>query len=113
MERPAWVTNEQKWTTHCRKIRARSRDLLDGRLGVIEAARELSKLGFWLRAQNDPDFTTFVAIDSESDHLPVGGVRREWAPDALQRKDAEIRIVEERWRDEALNAARNLLEKYA
>ena len=85
----------------------------DGRLGVVDAARQLSALGHSVRAERDPDFTTFVAIDSESDHLPVGRVRREWAPDALQRKDAEIHIVEERWREEALKAAQNLLEKYA
>src|SRR5262245_41995159 len=103
MECPSWVTNEQEWTDLCVQIAARSRELLDRRLGVIDAARQLSALGYSVRAERDPDFNTFVAIDCESDHLPIGRVRREWAPDALERKDAEIRVVEERWRDKALN----------
>src|SRR5690348_1498703 len=101
MERPAWVTNEEEWTELCREITARSRDLLESRLGILEVARQLVALGHSVRAEHDPDFITFTAIDSESDHLPVGSFRREWAPDALERKDAEIRALEERWRDDA------------
>jgi len=113
MERPVWATNEQQWTTHCRKVRARARDLLEGRLGVIASAREFVRLAHWVRADEDPDFTTFIGIDSESDHLPIGIVRREWASDALAEKDRDIRELEDRWREAAYGAARNLLEKYA
>jgi hypothetical protein len=66
-----------------------------------------------VRADEDPDFTTFIGIDSESDHLPIGIVRREWASDALAEKDRDIRELEDRWREAAYGAARNLLEKYA
>jgi hypothetical protein len=89
-----------------------SRELLEGRLGVIEAARELSRLRYDVGAESDPDFIMFVAIDSETDHLPIGTVRREWTPDALEAKDREIREYEERSREEAYNAARNILKKY-
>jgi hypothetical protein len=112
MQRPVWATNEEQWTTHCRKIRARARDLLEGRLGVIAAAREFTRLAQWARAHEDPDFTTFVGIDSESDHLPVGPVRAEWASDALAKKDSEIHELENKCREDAYRAARNLLEKY-
>jgi len=78
MERPLWVTNEEEWLSLCRQIAARSRDLLDSRLGIIDAARALQALGHSVRAESDPDFITFTAIDSESDHLPIGSVRREW-----------------------------------
>jgi hypothetical protein len=36
-------------------IRARALDLIEGRLSVIESARELSKLAFWSGLKNDPD----------------------------------------------------------
>lgn len=55
----------------------------------------------------------FVAIDSETDHLPVGTVRRDWAPEALEEKNREIREYEEASRHDAYYAARNLLKKYA
>jgi len=41
-------------------------------LGVIETARILSQLAFWTHLQDDADLQTFVAIDSETDSLPVG-----------------------------------------
>ena len=113
MKQPVWVTNEQQWRSHCRKIRARARGLMEGRIGVISAAREFTGLAQWVRALDDPDFTTFIGIASESDHLPVGSVRKEWAPEALSEKDCEIRQLEDRWRERAQDAARNLSEKYA
>ena len=113
MERPPWVTNEEEWIGWCRQIAAKSRDLLENRLGVLEVARQLVALGHSVRAEHDPDFMTFTAIYSESVDLPLGSVRREWAPDALGRKDAEIHALEKRWRDDAFSAARSLVEKYA
>ena len=112
MERPAWVTNEEEWIGLCRQITARSRDLLKNRLGVVEVARQLVALAHSVRAEHDPDFITFTAIDSESVHLPLGPVRRQWATEALQQKNTEIRADEDRWRDKASSAAQNLLEKY-
>ena len=113
MNPPPWVTNEQSWWKDCRRIVARCGDLLDGRLGVIAAAQQLSKLRHWVRADDDPDFNIFTVIESESDHLPTGSERQYWAPDALTTKDAEITAIEEFYRDEALDAARKLREKYA
>ena len=89
-----------------------SRDVLDGRAGIVVAARQLCALAHSVRAEGDPDFITFSAIHSESDNLPVGVDCSHWAADALQRKDAERRALEQRWYSAALIAARNLLEKY-
>lgn len=104
--------NEQERLKHHERVLATCRGLLEGRIGVIEAARELSRLRFDLDAEDDPDFRVFVAIDSETDHLPVGTVRRDWGPDALEAKDREIREYEEASREDAYRAARNLLKKY-
>jgi hypothetical protein len=111
-ERPGWVTNEEAWTRLCRKITALLRDVLESRAGIVAVSRELCALAHSVRADDDPDFITFTAIYSESDQLPIGEVRREWAPDALEKKDVEIRAVEDSWREEAFQAARNLLHKY-
>jgi len=79
---------------------------------VLLWRRQLCALAHSLRAEGDPDFITFSAIHSESDHFPVGVDRSHRAADALQRKDAERRALEQRWYSAALIAARNLLEKY-
>lgn len=110
---PDHIQNVAQWQNYCRKIRARAVDLVEGRLGVIDAARELSKLAFWTDLRNDEDLTTFVAIDFETGTLPVGDVRQYWSVEALERKDAEIRRAEELYRQSALEAAGRLIQRFA
>jgi hypothetical protein len=109
---PQWVTNEASWRKTRRKVVARARDFIEGRIGVITCAREMSRLAFWLREQNDPNFITFRGIDSESDALPVGPERQCWSESALREEDEKIRAAEELWRVAATEAARRLMEKY-
>ena len=111
MEPPKTIQNIAQWENHCRKIHARSEDFLADRLGVIETARILSQLAFWTHLQDDADLQTFVAIDSETDSLPVGEVRRYWAPDALKRKDVEINRAEKLYQPAARKAATHLLQR--
>jgi hypothetical protein len=69
-------------------------DLIEGRLGIIETARVLSKLKFLAGIENDADLDAFVAIDSETDELPVGGVRKQWAAHSLALQDVAIAKAE-------------------
>jgi hypothetical protein len=110
--RPEWVTNEASWLKNRRRVVARARDLIDGRIGVIVCAREMSKLAFWLREQNDPSFMIFRGIDSESDALPAGPEREFWSASALREQDQKIDAFEGSWRDAAMQAAKDLVEKY-
>jgi hypothetical protein len=113
MDRPWWATNEHEWQDDCREIVQCCRDLLEERLGVIEAARRMGGLASRVRASHDPDFLFFSGLDSESDALPVGPVRQYWSVTALVREDAKIAAFEEKWRGEACLAAGRLAEKYA
>ena len=110
---PPGITNEALWRKHCRKIRARAQDLLEGRIGVIEAARALVPLATQTRAENTPALQVFHVIDGETCFLPVGEVRNYWAPEALAREDITIRAAEERWRPQAIAAATALVQQYA
>ena len=60
-------------------------------LGARELSRLLASLGCDL---DDPDYRTFVGIDSETDALPVGRTREHWAPEALAEKAADIARAE-------------------
>ena len=112
MKRPDWATNEYQWRANCEEIVERSQNLLDGRLGVIQAARGLTRLAFGVRAEEDEDFMLFRVIDSESDALPTGVERDQWSATALEREDARIAAFEDNWRAQAREAARNLILKY-
>jgi hypothetical protein len=89
-----------------------AKELVEGRIGVIAAARELRQFHD-KEAQLAEILLTFVGIDSETDALPVGGVRKEWSRDALERKDREIAKAEQFYRDSAMNAAAELVRLLA
>ena len=112
MKIPPGVRNDALWRKHCRMIRARALDLLEGRLGVIETARVMVPLAYWTKVQNEPEFLLFRAIASETDDLPVGNVRVHWAADALEREDVRIEAAEKLWRKQALSAAEKLVKRY-
>jgi hypothetical protein len=97
------------------KVVAIAQRLLAGQIAVIEAARQINafrgdRVGL---DEFDPDFVTFLAIDSETDDLPVGEGRRRWAVDALAEKDVEIARCERLYRAQAVEAASHLVARFA
>jgi hypothetical protein len=112
MKPPSHIHNIPRWEEHCSMIRARALDFIEGRLSVIETARELSKLIIWTGLGNDADLEVFVAIDSETGTLPVGDVRKHWAKQALEREDVAINKAEDVYRAGALEAAQRLVDKF-
>ena len=74
-----------------RKAAATARDILSGQMDILEGARLLSSLRSDVDIpDDDPDFETFVLIDSETDNLPVGGVRELWSTSARDSLESEI-----------------------
>ncbi len=84
-----------------------------GKLSPIEASRLLIGLAAELGAVNDENFRFFLTLDTETDHFPLGTVRKRWSGAALRREDAERRRLETVVQDAAVACARNLIEKYA
>jgi|SRR5882724_1306267 len=106
------IYNEEHRQFVSRKIVAASRSILSGELGIIAGARQLCGLGHGVGADRDPDFTFFVAIDSESDHLPIGVARQHWNPEALRTKDAEVAKFEAFYKEQTFEVCRRLIQKY-
>jgi hypothetical protein len=92
------------------KIIAICEAILNEEIGVIAGSRILNRLEFELidysvgKFDRDKDFIPFVAIDSETDHLPVNRERADWSAEALARKDKEIAESEALYRDSAFAA---------
>jgi len=87
--------------------------LTEGKISALVAARKLVPFRFTLVGDKlDEDWRTFVAINSETDHLPMGEERKHWSAEALAAKDIEIRKAEELYRPQALEAARRLIRRY-
>lgn len=74
---------------------ALARAALAGSLDPLVAVQQLTRLRFSVGVpEDDADFLCFVAIESETDALPVGSERQFWSEDALQQ--LEPRIAEAR-----------------
>ena len=66
-------------------------DALAGRVNVLEAAHKLASLLAEAElGADDVDAATFSLISSETDALPVGGVRDHWDASALDRLQPEL-----------------------
>ena len=77
-----------------------------------------AKIVFELRSQigggseSDPDFNAFVAIHSETDHLPYEAQRHLWSPDALAKLESEYEKTELWAASFATEACENLLKRF-
>jgi hypothetical protein len=54
----------------------------------------------------------FVAIASQTDHLPIGDVRKHYSRNALQKVDAEIQSVEKYYRPQIQTACEKLIARF-
>ena len=61
---------------------------------------------------SDPDFSVFVGVDSQTDHLPVDGERNNWGEEALKRKDIEIAEAEAFHKDSVMIGCKKLIERF-
>ncbi|MDX6692660.1 MAG: hypothetical protein QOF02_263 [Blastocatellia bacterium] len=112
------MRNEEQAAFIRGKVVAVCEGLLNEEIGVIASARMLCRLEYELSRreggwhEHDEDFITFVAINSETDHLPVDDERRNWSDEALERKDEEIAKAESGYREMACAACRKLIARF-
>ena len=88
--------------------------VLAGSIGPVVGAIDLNRLRASVGVpDDDPDFETFMLIDSECDALPIGPVRQHWSADALIRKEAQV-VDADRWAMEAgKKAFQNVVIRFA
>ena len=95
------------------EIASLARLLLEGKIGICCASRQIRDLAW--RNCDDPwkheALKVFLAIDTETDHLPLGKERSVWEPAALLEKDEEIAKCDAFFREQAMSAAARLLEE--
>jgi hypothetical protein len=96
-----------------RQVASLAAAILDGREPIVANAARMSGLLSHLDLPLDDEACiAFVAIGSETDHLPVGSARQHWDPKALAKKDQEIARAEEWAKGLALAACDSLLKRF-
>ncbi|WP_423760468.1 DUF2489 domain-containing protein [Burkholderia sp. NLJ2] len=88
--------------------------MLDGNQSFFEGAVQVLAIKSRLSgiADRDPDFDAFVAIQSETDHLPLKAQRSLWSPSALAALEPEFRRTEEWAKPFASLACKNLIVRF-
>ncbi|WP_456798413.1 hypothetical protein [Bradyrhizobium sp. USDA 4473] len=96
-----------------RKIGELARQILDGELSYVEGARSIWRLGRKANlSEMDADLVKFLAIDSETDALPIGAERTFWNRDALERLQPEIEHAEAWAKKAGQTACENLVRRF-
>ena len=91
-----------------------ARGLADGTVPLVEGVRQLAALRFEVsRLDHDPDFTLFVAVASESDHLPPHELRSQCAPAWIEQCDREARELEVLHRQQVRAACARLVDRFS
>ena len=97
-----------------RDIAALAKGLLDGTEPYMASVRKLSSLRHSISEDGrDPDFMVFLAIDSETDHLPPDQVRESCSQAWLARCDQEAKDVQAFYQDSVRSACKNLLRRFS
>jgi hypothetical protein len=87
--------------------------ILSNEVDVLEAALEMHRLRWQANVDDrDTDFDAFTAVVSETDTLPIGRERENWAPEALTRKEPELVRARSWARSTVEVACANLIERF-
>ncbi len=89
-----------------------ARLLLERNIGFLEGVRCLAELRHLVKDPEDDVFATIRAIDSQTDHFPLGEVRKRTAEGALARMDGELEQFALRSSPELDRACVALIERY-
>jgi len=93
------------------RAREISEAVLQGQLSILEGASALCPLARTDAIASEADRRTIIGVESETDHLPIGEVRRLWAPSVLEEKDLEIARCEALYRDNVIGVCQRILNK--
>src|SRR3990172_6185804 len=91
------VTNEDKELIEEARTRLMktAEGILDGSIGIVEGCRMMNEfIEFAELNIDEDDRVTFQSVESQTDHIPVGEVRKLWNEEALKKKDEEIKKIE-------------------
>src|SRR5258708_382423 len=85
--------------------------LIAGEIGIVEGCRQMVPHLGPANLRDDDDAVVILAVESETDDLPVGQARSLWNQEALAGLDREREEYEDRLRAQVITACRSLAEK--
>ncbi len=87
--------------------------IVAGSIPLLDGCHRLAALGHRVGVPyDDPNFRMFSVIESETDALPIGPIRKEWAPDALAELAPELLHAEAWARPMAMRACHSVIARF-
>jgi hypothetical protein len=91
-----------------------ARGLTSGDVLLLDGARRIASLRFQIKGcERDEDFMVFVAIDSETDHIPKTSARGLCTPSWLEACDAELRDIGVFYERQIHDACNKLIARFS
>ncbi len=84
--------------------------MIDGKLNLIKGCRKLALLRRDIGATEDEMFHPFIAVDSETDHFPLGEMRKQCSQSYLRKSDSEMDAYFEGASQEIIDACKKLIK---
>lgn len=95
---------------HAKIIRV-AHEMLDGKINLLDGCRIITGLHSRAYKPEDDIFMPFRAVDSETDHWPLGVSRELCDTEYLKRVDSEIELYLELESEYIKTACRNVIKK--
>jgi hypothetical protein len=87
--------------------------MLAGEADLLEGARRICALRFAVEDPENEVFLALRAIDSETDHFPLGAMRPTSSPEYLKRADGEMQAYLVNAREDILQACREIVKAFS
>ena len=87
--------------------------MIDGKMNLIEGVRKITALRHDVENPDDEIFMPIRAIESETDHFPIGAARTQCAPDFLKRADEEMERYLAEAKADILAACKEIVRAYS
>ena len=108
------MTHEEYVQKNRGRVGQLAQGMIDGSIHYLEGSIELSSLLYEVDVpENDEDFSAFIGIASEIDHLPIGPPRQYWSKKALARHEPEIQKSIEWAKEFSLSQCKSLAERFS
>jgi hypothetical protein len=107
------MTHDEDIATHRAVMGKIAQRALAGEIDILDAARQIVSVRHRCDLDfDDEDIAAFVVIESDTDNLPIGDERENWAVEALARKAAEVEAAQKWAWNVAEESLRNLITRF-
>lgn len=87
--------------------------MIDGKMSLIEGTRKICSLRHAVEDRDNEIFLPIRAIESETDHFPLGLMRKNCSREYLERMDNEMQSYLAEAKDDILAACKNIVSFFS